>query len=200
VCQETILKGPARSRLRSLAESCLRSLVVSRPKSLARNRSRGLPKSHPKSLLRGPVESPARSHLKTQQEAIQRRPGKKPSNHLACQYPQSLAGHHPLNPTRGYIRSLEGSHPRGLARSCQDHLARDLLRRPAREPSKQPSTVSLHHGYAVFLKKAIKSLFLIRFERLRGIHIIIIFTWVQYQIRTLTFIIIVSLSFLKTKF
>ncbi len=29
---------------------------------------------------------------------------------------------------------------------------------------------------------------LIRFERLRGIHIIIIFTWVQYQIRTLTFI------------
>jgi hypothetical protein len=42
--------------------------------------------------------------------------------------------------------------------------------------------------------------FLIRFERLRGIHIIIIFTWVQYQIGTLTFINIVSLSFLKTKF
>ncbi len=34
--------------------------------------------------------------------------------------------------------------------------------------------------------------FLIRFERLRGIHIIIIFTWVQYQIGTLTFINIVS--------
>ncbi len=41
---------------------------------------------------------------------------------------------------------------------------------------------------------------LIRFERLRGIHIIIIFTWVQNQIGTLTFINIVSLSFLKTKF
>ncbi len=36
------------------------------------------------------------------------------------------------------------------------------------------------------------TLLLIRFERLRGIHIIIIFTWVQYQIGTLTFINIVS--------
>jgi hypothetical protein len=38
------------------------------------------------------------------------------------------------------------------------------------------------------------ALFLIRFERFRGIHIIIS-TWAQYQIRTLTFIDIVSLSF-----
>ncbi len=51
---------------------------------------------------------------------------------------------------------------------------------------------------------------MIRFERLRGIHVVI-FTWVQYQIGTLTFINIVlklidwklktvSLIFLKTKF
>jgi hypothetical protein len=36
---------------------------------------------------------------------------------------------------------------------------------------------------------------MIRFERLRGIHIIIYLTWVQYQIGTLTLINIVSLSF-----
>jgi hypothetical protein len=36
---------------------------------------------------------------------------------------------------------------------------------------------------------------LIRFERLRGMHIIIISLWVQYQIGTLTSINIVSLSF-----
>ena len=40
---------------------------------------------------------------------------------------------------------------------------------------------------------------MIRFERLRGSHKIFC-TWVQYQIGTLTFIYIVSLSFLKTKF
>ncbi len=34
--------------------------------------------------------------------------------------------------------------------------------------------------------------YVIRFVRLRGIHIIIIFTWVQYQIGTLPFINVVS--------
>jgi hypothetical protein len=39
------------------------------------------------------------------------------------------------------------------------------------------------------------TIYLIRFERLRGMHIIIISLWVQYQIGNLTFINIVSLSF-----
>ncbi len=46
----------------------------------------------------------------------------------------------------------------------------------------------------IFIKAVV---LLIRFERLWGSHIIIICTWVQYQIGTLTFINIVSLSFSK---